>query len=88
MLSDMFYALGSDKLIFVWDLANGDIIGQFKGHTDTIHCLCYSRDSSVLASGRSKGQIRICLSREQLNITDINIFNLTGGLDMFIKRTT
>ena len=42
---------GVDTNILVWDIATKVMVGQFKGHNDTVHTLAFSRDGEVLASG-------------------------------------
>ena len=44
---------GADAMILIWDIAAKVMVGQFKGHTDTVHTLAFSRDGEVLASGTS-----------------------------------
>jgi WD40 repeat protein len=40
-----------DKLVRVFDVANGALIEQFAGHNDRVLCLAYSADGKSLASG-------------------------------------
>ncbi|KAK3710376.1 hypothetical protein QZH41_012300 [Actinostola sp. cb2023] len=42
---------GVDQRILVWDLAEGTLITQLKGHKDTVYSLCFCRDGNILASG-------------------------------------
>ena len=42
---------GVDRMVLIWDLSNGELVAQLKGHTDTVYSLCYSREGSVLTSG-------------------------------------
>ena len=42
---------GADKRVMVWDFAAGIQLVSFTGHSNTIHQLAFSRDSSILASG-------------------------------------
>ena len=44
--------VGSDKCVLLWDLSNGEMVGKLKGHTDAIHSVTFSRESSVIASGK------------------------------------
>ena len=42
---------GVDGTILLWDIFTGELLGQLKGHKDTIYSLAYSRDGTCLASG-------------------------------------
>ena len=47
----MIFTTGADCLVLLWDLATSTAIAQFKGHTNTVYSLCFSRDGNVLATG-------------------------------------
>ena len=42
---------GEDKRIKVWELKNGTVLKDLRGHTDNIHTLDFNRDGTLLASG-------------------------------------
>ena len=42
---------GVDKTVILWDVATGEMVTPLRGHTDTVYCITYSRDGSMLATG-------------------------------------
>lgn len=47
-----FLASGAtDGRVLLWDIGHGLMVGELKGHTDTIYSLRFSRDGELLASG-------------------------------------
>ena len=36
----------------MWDLAEGTLLTELKGHSDTVYSLSFSRDGNILASGQ------------------------------------
>lgn len=56
-----FLASGStDGRVLLWDIGHGLMIGELKGHTDTIYALKFSRDGEILASGQD---CCLCIAR-------------------------
>src|SRR5206468_7848567 len=50
---------GADKVVRLWEVASGRIIGAFEGHTDAIAGLTFSPDGKRLASASYDRSIRI-----------------------------
>lgn len=46
----IFSFLGDDKRIKVWDLRSSTVMGEFKGHSDTVLSLDWSPNGDYLAS--------------------------------------
>ena len=49
---------GSDGLIQLWDIGSGNIVREFKGHSE-VTSLAYSPDGTLLASSCHGNQIRV-----------------------------
>ena len=50
---------GADKVINVWDAANGNLLHTLKGHTNIIYSVKFTNEGNRLASGSSDQTIRI-----------------------------
>ena len=48
---------GDEQVICVWDLEHGQVVDELRGHAQTIECLTFSPDGSLLASGSHDGLI-------------------------------
>lgn len=47
----LFIFEGEDRRIRLWDLSSGELLKELKGHNDTINCLEFNYDGSILCSG-------------------------------------
>uniref|UniRef100_A0A8C3JGU0 TATA-box binding protein associated factor 5 n=1 Tax=Calidris pygmaea TaxID=425635 RepID=A0A8C3JGU0_9CHAR len=55
-----FLATGAtDGRVLLWDIGHGLMVGELKGHTDTIYALRFSRDGEILASGSMDNTVRL-----------------------------
>ena len=52
--NSVLYLPGVDARILFWDLAEGTLAAEVKGHTSTVYSLAFSREGNMLASGRSR----------------------------------
>lgn len=50
---------GDDNRVLIWDLRNGKILKDLKGHTDTLYTTAFSADGSLLVSGGLDNSIRV-----------------------------
>lgn len=55
--NDLLATAGSDNLIHIWRIADGEEMGTLKGHTGTVSCLDFS--ANKLASGGFDTQVRL-----------------------------
>ena len=51
---------GTDSVVIVWDISSGASVVQLNGHTSIVYALCYSRDGTILASGRAVSVSAAC----------------------------
>lgn len=55
-----FLATGAtDGRVLLWDIGHGLMVGELKGHTDTVCSLRFSRDGEILASGSMDNTVRL-----------------------------
>ena len=50
---------GADKIVRLWEVASGRIVGKFEGHADAVAGLAFSPDGKRLASASYDRSIRI-----------------------------
>ena len=50
---------GDDNRVLVWDIRNGRILKDLRGHTDTLYSVAFSKDGSMLVSGGLDNSIRV-----------------------------
>ncbi|XP_070569921.1 angio-associated migratory cell protein-like [Ptychodera flava] len=50
---------GEDDRAFVWTLANGQNLFECTGHKDSVTCVCFNHDSSMVATGDMSGLIKV-----------------------------
>lgn len=61
---------GDNKVVYVWESGNWDLVRVFSGHYDRITCMQISKDSKVLVTGSSDNLIKVWdLTGEKEEIT-------------------
>ncbi|TMW63253.1 hypothetical protein Poli38472_002194 [Pythium oligandrum] len=53
-----FASCGRDKAVFMWDVPTGKVIRKFEGHDQSVNCVRYNADGSVLLSGSYDKTVR------------------------------
>ena len=51
-ISASFKFTGEDRRIKIWDLTQGTLMKDLRGHGDTVYALAFNRDNTTLASGK------------------------------------
>ncbi|EAU80678.2 HNWD1 [Coprinopsis cinerea okayama7 len=49
----------SDRIVRVWDVASGEVLNRFEGHTNSINCVVFSPDETTIASASEDETIRL-----------------------------
>jgi WD40 repeat protein len=52
-------ALGSNRLIYLWDVTSGNLRATLSGHSSYVHSVAFSPDSQTLASGSADKSVRL-----------------------------
>eukprot|EP00041_Stephanoeca_diplocostata_P033561 m.1113229 g.1113229 ORF g.1113229 m.1113229 type:complete len:271 (-) comp24363_c0_seq15:3038-3850(-) len=50
---------GSTQLVYIWDLKKQALAKSLQGHTDTIQCAIFNKDSTIVASSSSDGNVHL-----------------------------
>ena len=50
---------GDDHRVLVWDIRNGKILKDLRGHADTLYSVAFSKDGSMLVSSGLDNSIRV-----------------------------
>jgi ribosome assembly protein SQT1 len=50
---------GEDDLAYVWKLASGDVLLKCTGHKDSVTCVGFSHDSTMVATGDMSGLVKV-----------------------------
>lgn len=55
----MLASAGQDQLIYLWELASGQVYQTLQGHSKSIQCVAFDPDGTRLASGSIDGTVRL-----------------------------
>lgn len=64
--------------MFVWDVASGDTIKKFQGHSGKVNAVTFNADASILASGASV--LHVALVRSLMLVMSTGSFDSTVRL--------
>ena len=51
--------LGDDRRVRVWDLAASSVLADFRGHTQPVTAIDWSKDGNTLASSSMDGSVLV-----------------------------
>jgi len=52
-------ATGSERVIRLWDISEGKVIGSLEGHLDSVRSIAFSADGKYIVSGSLDGSIKV-----------------------------
>lgn len=58
-------------MVLIWDLAHGILAARLAAHHDTLYSFCFSRDSTILATGGSDDCINLWDFKRLLHEMDL-----------------
>ncbi|KAF4319806.1 hypothetical protein G195_004769 [Phytophthora kernoviae 00238/432] len=70
-----FASCGRDRDVFMWDVPTAKVIRKFEGHKQSVNCVRYNADSSVLLSGSYDKTIRAWDIRARNAYTPIQVLD-------------
>eukprot|EP00055_Hartaetosiga_balthica_P006156 m.18977 g.18977 ORF g.18977 m.18977 type:complete len:464 (+) comp5046_c0_seq1:336-1727(+) len=56
---NILFSAGFDYMVFGWNIGTGEIVTTIDCHTDTIHCLAFNWNGSLLATSSKDKKLRI-----------------------------
>jgi mitogen-activated protein kinase organizer 1 len=60
-----FASCGNDRAVLTWDVSTGSVIRRYAGHYESVNCVGFNDDGTVLASGSFDTTIRLWDCRSQ-----------------------
>lgn len=60
-----FASCGNDRAVLCWDVSAGSVIRRYAGHYESVNCVGFNDDGTVLASGSFDTTIRLWDCRSQ-----------------------
>eukprot|EP00063_Salmo_salar_P011432 XP_013986267.1 PREDICTED: transcription initiation factor TFIID subunit 5-like [Salmo salar] len=69
----------TDGRVLLWDVGHGLMVGELKGHTDTIYALKFSRDGEILASGSMDNTVKLWDTLKAFDDVELDDFTAATG---------
>ena len=76
---DRLAAAGRDRLVHVWDAANGVALFSLAGHSEFIYSIAYSPDGKRLASGAQDGTVKFWSLEPRQEVLSIPVAETAAG---------